>query len=156
MRIAGVMAGAVLVAGVSGFVLGLHAQAKDHTRIDTTPLPPGAAPRPFTAAVMAGDTLYLSGTVGNDPKTGIPPPVFADAVKQAIANQSAALKAAGLSWADVVKVNVYVKDMTKYAEFNKIYMAELPAPFPARTFIAVADLPANGQVEIEGIAVRRR
>lgn len=156
MRIAGVMVGAVLVAGVSGFVLGLHAQAKDHTRIDTMPLLPGAPPRPFTGAVMAGDTLYLSGTVGNDPKTGIPPAGFADAVRQAIANQSAALKAAGLSWSDVVKVNVYVKDMTKYAEFNKVYMAELPAPLPARTFIAVADLPANGQVEIEGIAVRRR
>ena len=156
MRSAVTAVGALLVVGATGFVLGLQAQAKDHTRLDAMPLLPGAPPRPYTGAVMAGDTLYLSGNVGNDPKTGKPPAEFADAVRQAIANQSASLKAAGLSWADVVKVNVYVKDINRYAEFNKIYMSELPSPFPARTFLAVADLPAGGQVEIEGIAVRRR
>lgn len=148
--------GAAIIAGSAGFALGVQAQARDHQRIDVMPLAPGAPPRPFTGGVMAGDTLYLSGTVGNDPKTGVPPPGFADAARQALANQAAALKAAGLTWADVVKINVYVKDMNRYAEFNKIYMETLSAPFPARTFIAVADLPANGQVEIEGIAVRRR
>ena len=158
MRTSGVIVtttAALFVAAASGYVLGLQAQS-DHKRITTVPLAPGAPPRPYTHAVMAGDTLYLSGTVGNDPKTGIPPAAFPDAVRQAIANQGDALKAAGLTWADVVKVNVYVKDMAKYAEFNAIYMKELPAPYPARTFIAVADLPANGQIEIEGIAVRRR
>ena len=148
--------GILAATGAGGFALGVYAQAKDHTRINVMPQLPGAPTPPYSNAVMAGDTLYLSGTVGNDPKTGVPPPVFADAVKQALANQTAALKAAGLTWADVVKVNVYVKDMTKYAEFNKIYMSTLPAPYPARTFIAVADLPANGQVEIEGIAVRKK
>jgi 2-iminobutanoate/2-iminopropanoate deaminase len=147
---------ALLVTGLSGFVLGARAQTASHTHINVLPLAPGAPPRPYSGAVMAGDTLFLSGTVGNDPKTGVPPPAFPDAVRQAIANQTAALKTANLTWADVVKVNVYVEDMARYAEFNKIYMAEIPAPYPARTFIAVADLPANGQVEIEGIAVRRR
>ena len=155
MRISVLSGGSIILAAVAGFVLGVHAQT-DHKRITTVPLAPGAPPRPYTHAVMAGDTLYLSGTVGNDPKTGIPPAGFGDAVRQAIANQTEALKGAGLTWADVVKVNVYVKDMNKYTEFNKIYMELLPAPLPARTFIAVADLPANGQVEIEGIAVRRR
>jgi 2-iminobutanoate/2-iminopropanoate deaminase len=152
---------ALVVTGVSGFVLGTYtqsalAQAKDHTRIHYPPPAAGAPPRPYTSGVMGGDILYLSGTVGNDPKTGVPPAVFADAVKQAIANQTEVLKAANLTWADVVKVNVYVKDMAKYAEFNAIYMAALPAPYPARTFIAVADLPANGQVEIEAVAIRKR
>jgi 2-iminobutanoate/2-iminopropanoate deaminase len=152
---------ALVVTGVSGFALGAYstsaqAQPKDHTRINTLPLAPGAPPRPYTGGVMAGDILYLSGTVGNDPKTGVPPPVFADAVKQALANQTDVLKAANMTWADVVKVNVYVKDMGKYAEFNTIYMATLGSTFPARTFIAVADLPASGQVEIEAVAIRRR
>lgn len=152
---------ALVVTGVSGFVLGAYtqsalAQAKDHARFHYPPPAAGAPPRPYTSGVMAGDILYLSGTVGNDPKTGVPPPVFADAVKQAIANQTEVLKAANLTWADVVKVNVYVKDMAKYAEFNAIYMASLPSPYPARTFIAVADLPANGQVEIEAVAIRKR
>src|ERR1044071_9174748 len=96
---------------------------------------PGAPTPPYSNAVLAGDTLYLSGTVGNDPTTGKPPEAFPDAVKQAIANQTAALKAAGMTWADVVKVNVYVKDMSKYAEFNALYSAAIPAPLPARTFI---------------------
>jgi 2-iminobutanoate/2-iminopropanoate deaminase len=148
--------GILAATGAGGFALGVYAQAKDHTRINVMPQLPGAPALPFSGGVMAGDTLYLSGTVGNDPKTGVPPPVFADAVKQALANQAAALKAAGLTWADVVKINVYVKDMSKYAEFNKIYASTLTAPYPARTFIAVADLPANGQVEIEGIAVRKK
>jgi 2-iminobutanoate/2-iminopropanoate deaminase len=155
MRKSVLTGGGLIIAAVAGFVLGIHAQT-DHRRITTQPLPPGAPPRPYSHAVMAGDTLYLSGTVGNDPRTGIPPAVFADAVRQAIANQTESLKAAGLTWADVVKVNVYVKDINKYTEFNKIYMELLPAPLPARTFLAVADLPANGQVEIEGVAVRRR
>jgi 2-iminobutanoate/2-iminopropanoate deaminase len=161
MKRALVIAAALIVTSVSSFVLGARivgaqSQPKDHTRIHYPPPAAGAAPRPYTSGVMAGDLLYLSGTVGNDPKTGVPPPVFADAVKQAIANQTEVLKAANLTWADVVKVNVYVKDMTKYAEFNAIYMAALPSPYPARTFIAVADLPANGQVEIEGVAIRKR
>jgi 2-iminobutanoate/2-iminopropanoate deaminase len=150
------IAGAVIVAAASGYVLGAQGQVKDHLRINTLPVLPGAPEPPYSQAVMAGDTLYLSGTVGNEPKTGKPPAEFAAAVKQAIANQTGALKAAGLTWADVVKVNVYVKDITKYGEFNALYMAALPKPYPARTFIAVADLPANGQVEIEAIAVRKR
>jgi 2-iminobutanoate/2-iminopropanoate deaminase len=56
----------------------------------------------------------------------------------------------------VVKVNVYVKDMARYDEFNKLYTATLPQPFPARTFLAVADLPGGGQIEIEAVAVRRK
>ena len=87
-----------------------------------TPVAPGAPPRPYTPAVMAGDTLYLSGNIGTDPKTGIAPEAFADAATQALTNQAALLQAAGLTWADVVKINVYVKDITKYQEFNTIYM----------------------------------
>ena len=105
---------------------------------------------------MAGDLLYLSGNIGTDPATGKNPEAFGDAAKQALTNLSGVIKAAGLGWEDVVKVNVYVEDMTKYDEFNKLYLATLPAPYPARTFLAVADLPGGGQIEIEAVAVRRR
>ena len=145
----------LFVTGSIGFVVGAQS-VTDHRRIEVTPVAPGAPPRPYTPAVMAGDTLYLSGNIGTDPKTGIAPEAFADAATQALTNQAALLQAAGLTWADVVKINVYVKDITKYQEFNTIYMAAIPAPRPARTFIAVAALPADGQLEIEGIAVKRR
>jgi 2-iminobutanoate/2-iminopropanoate deaminase len=146
---------ALLLTGAAGFVLGAQSTA-DHRRIEVSPVAPGAPPRPYTPAVMAGDTLYLSGNIGTDPKTNAPPAAFADAAKQALANQGALLQAAGLSWGDVVKINVYVKDIAKYQEFNAIYLEAIPAPRPARTFIAVADLPGNGQLEIEGIAVKRK
>ena len=72
----------------------------------------------------------------------------AESLKRAMLGSLAVMLAIGL-----LLVRVF---MAKYGEFNAIYMATLPSPYPARTFIAVADLPANGQVEIEAIAIRKR
>jgi 2-iminobutanoate/2-iminopropanoate deaminase len=154
---------------VGGFVLGsgasflfthlkssmVHADPQGHKRITAPELPvrPGA---PYSQAVMAGDLVYLSGNVGNDPATGKVPEAFLDEARQALDNLGKVLKAAGLGWEDVVKVNVYVKDMGKYEEFNQLYTKTLPSPYPARTFVAVADLPIGGQVEVEAVAVKRR
>jgi 2-iminobutanoate/2-iminopropanoate deaminase len=126
-----------------------------HTRINAPgmPLRPGA---PYNQAVMAGDLLYLSGNIGQDPATGKVPEAFADEARQALVNLGLVLAAAGLGWQDVVKVNVYVKDMSRFGEFNALYVAALPLPLPARTFLGVADIPGGGQVEIEAVAVRRR
>jgi 2-iminobutanoate/2-iminopropanoate deaminase len=150
-------AGATMAIGASIFALGMAfgQQAAAHKRVSdpANPPRPGA---PYSPGVMAGDLLYLSGNIGNDPATGKAPEAFADAAKQALANLTGVLKGAGLGWEDVVKVNVYVEDMAKYDEFNKLYLATLPAPYPARTFLAVADLPGGGQIEIEAVAVRRR
>ena len=149
--------GVAVVAGTSLFALGMAfgQAAAAHKRVNAPemPLRPGA---PYNQGVMAGDLLYLSGNIGQDPATGKAPEAFSDAAKQSLANLTFVLKAAGLGWEDVVKVNVYVKDMARYDEFNKLYTATLPQPFPARTFLAVADLPGGGQIEIEAVAVRRR
>ena len=145
-----------LALGVGLFALG-YAQGADkaeHRRITA----PDLAPRPgapYSQAVMAGDLLYLSGNIGQDPVTSKVAPAFLDEARQALDNQGRVLKAAGLGWEDVVKVNVYVKDMAHYEEFNSLYTKTLPSPYPARTFLAVADIPWGGQVEIEVVAVRR-
>lgn len=150
----------VLVAAGSlgGFALG-HAvgadSGKPHQRI-TAPDLPLRAGAPYSQGVMAGDLLYLSGNIGTDPATGKPPAAFGDAARQSLDNLGRVLKAAGLTWEDVAKVNVYVKDIARYEEFNGIYTSVLPPPFPARTFLAVADLPGGGQIEIEAVAVRRK
>lgn len=149
---------AALAAAISlvGLGYGLSADApKPHTRVQAPDLPlrPGA---PYSQGVMAGDLLYLSGNIGTDPSTGKAPAAFADAARQSLDNLGRVLKAAGLTWEEVVKVNVYVKDMARYEEFNGIYTSVLPAPFPARTFLGVADLPGGGQIEIEAVAVRRQ
>lgn len=145
---------AISLAGL-GYGLGAADEPKPHVRVQATDLPlrPGA---PYSQGVMAGDLLYLSGNIGTDPATGKPPAAFADATRQSLSNLEKVLKAAGLGWPDVVKVNAYVKDMARYDEFNGIYTSVLPSPFPARTFLGVADLPGGGQVEIEAVAVRRQ
>jgi 2-iminobutanoate/2-iminopropanoate deaminase len=148
--------GLAMVVGASLFALGMaFGEAASHRRINAAeiPLRPGA---PYNQGVMAGDLLYLSGNIGQDPATGKVPPAFADEAKQALANLGKVLAAAGLTWDDAVKVNVYVEDMGHYEEFNQLYVATLPSPLPARTFLAVADIPGGGQVEIEVVAVRRR
>lgn len=143
-----------LALGAAGASLVVSA-ATGHTRVAAPELPlaPGA---PYSQAVMAGDLVYVSGNVGTDPATGKVPPAFGDAARQSLANLGSILKAAGLGWEDVVKVNVYVTDMKRYEEFNAIYTKTLPPPFPARTFLAVAALPIGGQVEVEAVAVRRK
>src|SRR5262249_22616606 len=113
--------GIAVVAGASLFGLGMAfgQQAADHKRGNAPemPLRPGA---PYNQGVMAGDLLYLSGNIGNDPVSGKAPEAFGDAAKQSLTNLTNVLKAAGLGWGDVVKVNVYVKDMARYDEFNKL------------------------------------
>jgi 2-iminobutanoate/2-iminopropanoate deaminase len=147
---------ALVAVAVVSAALGYAAGAPEgHRRITPEGVPPRPA-APFTPGVMAGDLLFLSGNIGTDPATGKVPTAFADAARQCLLNQEAILKAAGLGWEDVVKVNVYVEDMARYEEFNQIYMKALPAPYPARTFVAVADLPGGAQVEVEAVAVRRR
>jgi len=143
-----------LALGAAGATWAVSA-ATGHTRVAAPELPlaPGA---PYSQGVMAGDLLYVSGNVGTDPATGKPPAAFGDAARQSLTNLGSILKAAGLGWEDVVKVNVYVTDMKRYEEFNAIYTKTLTAPYPARTFLAVAALPIGGQVEVEAVAVRRK
>ena len=136
-----------------GFAFGSEQTAHHHITAPDLPAKPGA---PYSQAVRAGDLVFLSGNIGQDPASGKVAPEFADEAAQALDNLSRVLKAAQLGWADVVKVNVYVKDMGRYGEFNVLYKEALPAPYPARTFLEVADIPGGGQIEIEAIAVKRR
>jgi 2-iminobutanoate/2-iminopropanoate deaminase len=152
----GLIAGAVGVLVAAVFVLGFAFGAESgHRRI----VAPDAPPRPgapYSPGVMAGDLLFLSGNIGQNPATGKTSGEFATDARQALDNLGKVVRAAGLDWPDVVKVNVYVKDIRRFDEFNALYTSILPAPLPARTFLQVADLPGGGIVEVEAVAVRRR
>lgn len=108
---------------------------------------------PFSPAIVDNGPVYTSGQVAQDPNTGqlIDGGVAAQTA-QAINNIEAVLAAAGKSLADVVKVNVYLADMKSFAEMNKVYAACFAAPYPARTTVAVAELPLGAAVEIEVVA----
>ena len=110
---------------------------------------------PYSRAVWAGDLLYLSGQTPIDPATGRL--VDGDPAAQthrAFDNLEAVLKDAGLTLDHVVKVNVYLTTMAHFQAMNVAYESRFQAPFPARTTVAVAELPLGASVEIELVAKR--
>lgn len=115
--------------------------------------PNATAIGPYSHAVWAGDLLYLSGQTPLDPATGelVAGDVGAQATR-CFRNLFGVLAAAGLTPADVVKVNVYLTDMADFAAMNAAYAAQFEPPYPARTTVAVAGLPRGAQIEIEMIA----
>jgi 2-iminobutanoate/2-iminopropanoate deaminase len=108
---------------------------------------------PFAAAVRAGELVFVSGQVAQDPASGklIAGDVAAQA-EQVFANIRAVLRAAGKTLADVVRVGVYLTDMRDFAKMNAVYAQHFDAPYPARTTIAVAALPLGAAVEIDLVA----
>ncbi len=110
---------------------------------------------PYSQAVKAGDTLYISGQLPIDPKTG----VFADETiegqtRQALMNVKSILEAAGYTLADVVKTTVLMKDMEEFAAMNGVYGEFFSGAYPARAAYEVARLPKDAKIEIEAIAVK--
>jgi 2-iminobutanoate/2-iminopropanoate deaminase len=110
---------------------------------------------PYSPAVEAGGFVYLSGQGPMDPVTLklVDGDVKVQA-EQVFKNLFAILAAAGLTPADVVKVNVYLTDMGDFAAMNETYARQFDPPYPARTTVGVASLPLGIKVEIEMIARR--
>jgi len=123
--------------------------ARQAITTDTIAKPVG----PFSPAVRAGDTLYLSGQVAQDPATGqlISGDVAAQ-TERIFRNIEAVLHAAKSSLEHVIKVTVYLTDMKDYAAMNEVYGRQFKAPHPARTTVAAAALPLGAMVELEVIA----
>jgi 2-iminobutanoate/2-iminopropanoate deaminase len=111
---------------------------------------------PYSHAVAAsGELVYLSGQTGQDPATGeIVTGGVAAETRQVLANLSRVLGAAGLDVSSVVKCNVVLVDMADFVAMNTVFAELIPAPFPARSTVAVAALPLGARVEIECVAVR--
>jgi len=106
----------------------------------------------YSQAVKCGPTVYLSGQIPLDPKTM---EVVSDdprqQVEQVFKNLAAVCKAAGGSFADVVKLNVYLPDLTHFPIVNEVMAEHFDEPYPARAAIGVASLPKDVAVEVEGI-----
>lgn len=111
-----------------------------------------AAIGPYSHAVKAGNLLFLSGQVGIDPATGKIEGDITAQTRQAIANVKAVLAAAGCTLDNVVKTTVYLGEMHFFNDMNEVYAAEFGEPYPARSAIAVKELPKQALVEIEVIA----
>lgn len=110
---------------------------------------------PYSQAVWAGDLLYCSGQTPIDPAIGkLVEGGIGEQTRQAFANLRQVVEAAGLTFDDVIKVNVYLTNMENFAGMNAAYLEQFNPPYPSRTTVAVAGLPLQAQVEIELIAKR--
>jgi len=118
----------------------------------TTPDAPGAI-GPYSQAIRAGDFLFLSGQIPLDAATGqLVAGGIAEQTHQVLKNLGAVLKAAGSSYARVVKTTVYLADMGEFSAMNEIYGTYFSSPAPARATVQAARLPRDVRVEIDAIA----
>jgi 2-iminobutanoate/2-iminopropanoate deaminase len=113
---------------------------------DRGPAPAG----PYSHAVVANGFVFISGQGPVNPETGTMPDAFTDQVRQTLKNVQTILEAAGSRLDDVVKVNAYVTDLTRFAEFNDVYKEFFRDNPPARTTVATALLGIL--VEVDCIA----
>jgi 2-iminobutanoate/2-iminopropanoate deaminase len=108
---------------------------------------------PYSQAIRAGQLLFASGQIPTDPATGaIVDGDVAAQTRRVFDNLGAVLKAANLSFADVVKTNVFLADMNDFAAMNEVYGKYFSEPYPARATVQVARLPKDARVEIDLIA----
>lgn len=114
-----------------------------------------AAIGPYSQAIKAGNTVYVSGQLGLNPATGA---FDADEIRtqtrQSLSNLKAILESEGYTMADVVKTTVLMKDMAEFVPMNEVYAEFFTEPYPARAAFQVAALPRGGRVEIEAVAVK--
>ncbi len=109
---------------------------------------------PYSQAVRAGDTVYLSGQIPLDPKTGqLVGGDIAAQTDRVMNNLRAVLQAAGLSFEHVVRCTIYLMDMNDFGAVNEVYGRYFPANPPARATVQVAGLPKGARVEIDAVAV---
>ena len=139
---------------VGGFFAahGALAQTAASRKIFNTPdHSPQAA---FSNAILEGDTLYISGSIGLDPKTGKAPDKIEDEIKLLLDGYKNLLAQAGFTMDDLVYVQISCTDLSYYDKFNTAYKTYFTKDLPARQFVGVASLLRGGHFEMQAIAVR--
>ena len=117
-------------------------------------LPSRSPQAAFSNAILVGDTLYISGNIGFDPKTGKPPEKIEDEISNLLSSYKALLSQAGFTMDDLVYVQISCTDLSNYDKFNAIYKSYFTKDLPAREFIGVASVLGGGHFEMQAIAVR--
>ena len=109
----------------------------------------------YSQAVVAGNTIYVSGQLPIDAETGeFVPGGIKEQLHQVFKNLRYILEEAGYSMSDVVKANVFLSDLANFAAMNEVYSTYFSEPYPARVAYQVAALPKAALVEIDVIAVK--
>lgn len=115
-----------------------------------------AAIGPYSQAVRAGDTVYLSGQIPLDPNSGLlVDGDISEQARRAFANLRAVCEAAGGSLDDVVRVGLYLTDLGQFSAVNAVMESVFDAPYPARSTVEVSALPRGAQFEVDAVMVLR-
>ena len=122
-------------------------------RVIATPNAPKAV-GPYSQAIEANGTLYISGQIPVNQKDGSIPGTIVEQTRQSLENVGAILKEAGMDYANVVKTTVLLNDIADFAEMNAVYAEFFTGDKPARACYQVAALPLGVKVEIEAVAVK--
>jgi 2-iminobutanoate/2-iminopropanoate deaminase len=110
---------------------------------------------PYSQAVLSGNTLYTSGQIAINPKSG---KLILDSIElettQVMDNMKAVLKEAGMNFDHVVKASIFISNMDDFAQINAVYNQYFTSDYPARETVQVARLPKDVNVEVSMIAVK--
>jgi 2-iminobutanoate/2-iminopropanoate deaminase len=117
--------------------------------------PEGTTKRPFNEAVIVGDTMYVAGHIGIDPKTGKPPADVDQEIKLLLDQFKATVEKGGMTMDDLVMVTVHCPDVSLYAKFNTAYTTYFKGDLPARAFLGSGPLLFGAHFEMLGTAVKR-
>lgn len=143
-----------IVVGTLLLLFSVAAGAADRKFI-VKPRPGDTKALPFSDAVLVGNTLYIAGHIGLDPKTGAPPTSPEDEARLVMDGIKGTVEAAGLSMDDVVSMQIFCTDLKLYDTFNSVYKTYFHGDYPARAFIGTNQLVRNGRYEVLGIAIKR-
>lgn len=108
----------------------------------------------YSQAVKVGHTVYLSGQIPLDPEImALVPGDFAEQTKQVFKNLRSVCRAAGGDLEDIVKLNIYMTDLSNFTTVNEVMASCFHEPFPARAAVGVAQLPKGAEVEMDAVMV---
>lgn len=148
------MLGSLLAVGGFFAVHGAFSQTDIAPRRRVINLPDRSPQAAFSSAILVGNTLYISGNIGFDPKTHKPPEKIEDEITNLLTSYKNLLSQAGFTMDDLVYVQISCTDLSNYDKFNSIYKSYFTKDLPAREFIGVASILGGGHFEMQAIAVR--
>ncbi len=110
---------------------------------------------PYNQAILIGNTLYCSGQVAIDPKTGnmVQDNIEAE-TNMVMKNIGAVLKAADMDYSNIIKSSIFISDMNQFGQINGVYAEYFEKDYPARETVQVSRLPKDANVEVSVIAVK--
>jgi 2-iminobutanoate/2-iminopropanoate deaminase len=143
-----------LALAVFATVGGAFSQSDSTSKRRAINLPDKSVQAPYSNAILTGDTLYIAGSIGLDPKTGKAPEKIEEEIKLLLDGYKTTLAQANMTMDDLVYVQIFCSDLAYYDKFNTAYKTYFSKDFPARAFIGAGSLLRGGHFEMQAIAVR--